>query len=195
MKTAFNIKKKNLSGLTTVELIVAATIMAVVLIVAAEVLISNIKLFNRGSSFIELTSTNKIALDEIVNQIRQSQSVVNSCTQCGTDTTGTNTLILRLWPTGSGADPLGNGNYDYIVYKIDPNDNTKIRKLIYPDASSQRNSSDKIIGTNTSNLEFTYANADPALSSSVKVKIKNTTIVNGASQEIEREAKAVLRNK
>lgn len=191
MKTEF---KRN-SGLTTTELLVATAIMAVIIIVAAGVLIGNVNLFTRGSSLIDITNNNKIALDEIVNEIRQSESVVNSCTPCGADMSNPSTLILRQWPLDNDGNPINNGNFDFIIYKRDPSDNSKIRKIVYPDPTSDRSSSNKIIGSNTSSLTFTYNNSDPSLSTNVLVKIKNNTTSNGVNQEIEREAKAVLRNK
>lgn len=189
------VSKNAKCGFTVVELLIGALILGVIVFVAAGVLVGHLRLFNRGSSLINLTSTNKIALDEMVNETRESQSIVNSCTPCGSDTTGASTLILRLWPLDSNDDPVDNGNYDYIVYKRDSTDNTKIRKIVYADASSNRSSSNKIIGNDTSSLTFTYNNADPSLATNVVVKVKNTAVVNGATQEVEREAKAVLRNK
>lgn len=182
-------------GLTLVELLIAAVIMGVIVLFAGSILVGHLKLFNRGSSLINLTSANKIALDEIVNEVRESQSVVNTCTPCGSDATSASVLILRLWPLDSSDDPVDNGAYDYILYKRDSSDNTKIRKIVYPDASSNRPASNKIIGTDTNSLTFTYNNADPSLATNVTIKVKNTAVVNGANQEVEREAKAVLRNK
>ncbi len=188
--------KKTWHGFTIIELLIGGVLMAIVIFALGNIMITNFKLFLNESSVINITEANKIALDEITNQIRESQSIAATCTPCSPDTTSANILILQLWPLNANGEPFDGGiNYDYIVYKKDSTDSTKLRKIIYPYATSSRPNSNKVLSTNISALTFIYNNATPSQASEVTVKIKNTTNNSGKVQEIERESKAVLRNK
>lgn len=186
---------KNKKGLSLVEMLVAVILLAIVTLVAGDILIAHLRLFTGTSALIDITGTNKIVLDEMVNEVRESVSIVNTCTACGTDTTTSTVLILKIWPLDASSNPYDSGNYDYIVYKRDPADTSKVRKIIYPSASSTRSASNKIISSDISNLNLTYNNVDPAQASDVTIKIKSTVTISNKKQEVEREAKAVLRNK
>ncbi len=183
------------SGFTTVEILIASAIGVVIVLFAINILLAHLRLFAGESALIDITGANKIALDEIVNEVRESQSVVNSCTSCGSDSTGAHVLILKIWPLDASGNPYDPNNYDYIVYKRDSTDNTKIRKIIYAYSSSTRKNSNKIIGTNISGLDFTYGNPDPTQATDITIKVKNTAATNGKTQDVDREAKAVIRNK
>ncbi len=188
--------KKIITGFTLVELLIGSTILAIVILILGKVFISNLKLFLDESSAIAITEANKIALDEVINQIRESQAVAANCTPCGADTSGSNVLILQLWPINTNGELYDGGvNFDYIVYKRDVQDNTLLRKIVYPNAVSTRPASNKILSTNVANLSFAYNNATPSQASEVTVTIKNSTNSSGKIQETERQSKAVLRNK
>lgn len=181
---------------TLIELLISMALLAVVTMVIGYVFIANFKLFRDESSAIAITEINKIALDEITNQIRESQGIAVSCTPCGSDTTNANTLILQIWPLNASGEPFdGSGSFDYIVYKRDTVDNTQMRKIIYPDASSTRTATNDVLATDISILTFTYNNATPSLASEVTIRIKNSKTLAGKVQEVDRETKAVLRNK
>ncbi len=188
--------KKIITGFTLVELLIGSTILAIVILILGKVFISNLKLFLDESSAIAITEANKIALDEVINQIRESQAVAANCTPCGADKSGSNVLILQLWPINTNGELYDGGvNFDYIVYKRDVQDNTLLRKIVYPNAVSTRPASNKILSTNVANLSFAYNNATPSQASEVTVTIKNSTNSSGKIQETERQSKAVLRNK
>lgn len=183
-------------GLTLTELLVVMTLLAIVALVAGSIFIANLKLFRDETSIISITEDNKIALDEITNQIRESQSIAPTCTPCGADATNANTLILQIWPLSASGEPFdGGGNFDYIVYKRDAVDNTKMRKIVYPHPTSTRQSLNKITLSNITTFTFTYNNVTPSLASEVTIKIKNSSNIRGKIQEVDRESKAVLRNK
>ena len=161
----------------------------------ASVYIAHFRLFSNQNTAIDVASQNKLALDEIVNQIRQSQSVVTTCADCAGDTTSATVLVLQLWPQDASDEPLDNGNYDYIVYKRDATDNTKLVRKIVADASSSRTSGTKIIATTISDLQFTYDNANPTQAGEVTTSVTTTATSQGKTQTTTQKAKAVLRNK
>lgn len=188
--------KKGIKGLTLVELLVAAALVAIVAIVLGAIFTTHFKFFTDESSVIGITEENKIVLDEVTNQIRESQSIAATCTPCGTDTTGANVLILQLWPLNAAGEPFDGGtNFDYIVYKRDTTDNTKMLKIVYPHLTSTRQGQNKILSDHIANLSFTFDNPTPSLATEVIIKIKNSITTGSKTQQVELESKAVLRNK
>jgi hypothetical protein len=183
-------------GITIIELLVAIVLLVILMLIAGSIFVTHLKLFRDETNVIAITEENKIALDEITNQIRESQSVVSTCAACGTGTTGSNIIILQIWPLNASGEPEGgNGNFDYIVYKRDAQDTSKITKTVYPHATSTRPPLNKVPSQNVASLTFSYNSATPSLTTEVTIKIKNTITINGKTQDTERESKAVLRNK
>ena len=199
MKTEFKKMKitNRFLGLSLIELIIAFSVVGLVSLLVASVYFAHFRLFNNQNTSIEVSSQNRLALDEITNQIRQSESIVNTCTGCSGDTTSPTVLILRLWPQDSSGEPIdpGSSAYDFIIYKRDPTDNTKFTRKIIADAVSSRTSDNKIIATNTSDLQFSYDNADPTLASQVTITIATTANSGGKTITKTQSASAVLRNK
>lgn len=188
--------KRHKYGFTIVELLISSVLLAVISYILGSIFISNFKLFIDETSVINITEANKTALDEITNQIRESQSIASTCTPCSPYTTSSTVLILQLWPLNSNGEPFDGGvNFDYIEYKRDAVDNTKLRKIIYPHATSTRQSLNKVLSTTVDNLTFTYNNATPSQATEITVTLKNTITNAGKIQDVERETKAVLRNK
>jgi len=187
----------NRPGLSLIELITGIAIFGLVILLAASVYFAHFRIFSNQNTSIEVASQNKLALDEMTNQIREGESVVNICPNCGTDTTGDHVLILRLWPLNASQEPFdpGGSNYDYIIYKQSATDNTKLIKKIIVDPSSSRSSSEKILATDISSLQFSYDNADPAQASEITISL--TTSGNSGSKTLTttQTSKAVLRNK
>lgn len=196
MDFEFNWKLRN--GLTLVELIAGLGIIGFVIVMFASVYLAHTRLFSNQNTSIEVASQNRLAVDEITNQIRESEAVVATCLSCSPETTGANTLIIQLWPLDTNGDPTEptTGN-DYIIYKRDAQDNTKLIKKVLPDTSSSRPSSEKIIASNISSLTFTYEpdNNDPPTATSVNVSITTTGTSNAKTLTTTQSVKAVLRNK
>jgi len=159
-------------GVTLVELIAGLGIIGVIIVMLASLYFAHTRLFSNQNTSIEVASQNRLAVDEITNQIRESEAVVSSCTACSPDSTSQTTLILQLWPLDTNGDPTEpTTGSDYIIYKKGDNDNTKLIKKIVADTSSSRQSSEKIIATNISSLTFTYEpdNNDPPTATAVTV--------------------------
>ena len=189
-------------GLTLVELAVIVGLLGLVAVLTAPIYMTHFSLFSRQNAAIEIASQNRLALDDMVNQIRGTQSIVTTCAnaKCSDDTTGTSTLVLQLWPVnanGEPEEPQGSG-YDYIVYKVDSTKNQLIKKTV-PDSASFRPASTKIIAADVASLQFCYdgncSPADPTLASQVTITITNQTSALNKTQTVVQEAAAVLRNK
>lgn len=187
-------------GFTIVELVTGIAIIGLVSFLVAAVYFAHFKLFSNQNTAIDIASENRLAVDEITNQIRESETIVNTCSACGGDTTGSTILVLRLWPLNASGEPTDPGStnaYDYIIYKLDPTDNTKLLKKTFADATipSSRSSGSKIIAAKLSNLQFTYDNVDPTLAAEVTITITNTAKSSSKTHTYTQSVKAVLRNK
>ena len=185
-------------GLTMPEILIGIGLIGIIALFVASVYFAHFRLFSNQVTIIDVATQNKIALDEMTNEIRESQQVAASC--CGGDTTGANVLVLQLWPLNASGEPQDpSGNYDYIIYKRDPLDNTKLLKKIVPGSGSTRAASSKIIatnlGTNAPDLSFTYDNVDPTQAAEVTASITTTRSNLGKTKTVPQSSKAILRNK
>jgi len=190
---------KSGAGYTLIELLIAFSIIGLVSILVAAVYFAHSRLFSTQNTSIDVASQNRLALDEMTNQIRESQQVATSC--CSpTETTSDQVLVLGLWPLNVSGEPQDPTNgFDYIVYKRDPTDNTKLLKKIVPAAGSTRSQVSKIIATSlateASGLNFTYDNANPSLASELTINLTTSANSGGKTITSTQTTKAVLRNK
>lgn len=179
------------------EFLIAFGILGIVSTMVAAVYLAHFRLFSNQNTAIDVSTQNRLALDEAINQIRQSESVVATCPSCGSDTTGATTLIIRLWPLDSSGEPIdpAGTNYDYIVYKRCTCDSTQLIRITYPYAGSSRKSGTRVVAVNLSDLQFTYDNATPAQAAQVTVTVTTTATTGGKTQTSTESVKADLRNK
>lgn len=188
---------KLLAGLTLLEVLIGLSIVGFIATLVISIYFAHFRLFSNQNTSLDVATQNKIALDEVTNQIRESQSVVTTCPNCGSDTTGSGVLVLRLWPQDASGEPFDPGStiYDYIVYKLDPSDYTRFLKKIVADPASSRKSSEKIIAVNISNLQFTYNSADVTQASEITVTITTSAKSLNKTHTNTQSSKASLRNK
>ena len=186
-------------GLTLIELLIAFSIIGLVSILVAAVYFAHSRLFSTQNTSIDVASQNRLALDEMVNQIREGQAVVATCALCPPDSTSDNTVvILQIWPIDSSGEPFEptGSDYDFIIYKRDASDNTKLVKKIIPGAGSFRQAIEKIIATDISDLTFNYDDdANPSSTSQVMINLTTSANSGGKTITSSQTSKAVLRNK
>ena len=187
-------------GLSLVELQVAIAISAGIALLVGGVYFAYTKLFNEEKVRVHVASQNRIAIDEITNQIRESPGISTNCTICGTQTTSSSTvLILKLWPIDANGEVFEptSGQFDYIVYRLDnPTNGTKLLKEIFPNGiDTSRIASSKILSTDVKTIQFTYDNADLSLASEVTLDLTNEAKSFTRTHSISHTSNAVLRNK
>jgi hypothetical protein len=190
-------------GVSLVELITAIGLVGLVSIMVISIYITHFRLFSNQSQSIDLANENRLALDEIASQIKEAQAIVSTCSDCSGYTTSQTTLVLQIWPLDASGNPTnpGGSNYDYIVYKRDDIQNTKLDKKTYPASISSRKAGSNILASDVSNLTFAYYNPyptvspDPTLASEVTVSLTNTNTNLGKTNTITQSTEAVLRNK
>lgn len=187
-------------GLSLIEILILLGLVGLVSILLAPVYMTHFRLFSNQNASIEVANQNRLALDDMVNQIREAQTIVSTCSNCSGDTTGAGTLVLQVWPVNANGEPFEptESGYDYIVYKVDSTKNQLVKRTI-SDSASFRPESTKIIAADVVNLQFCYdgncSPADPTLASQVTITVTNQARALNKTQTIEQEAKAVLRNK
>ena len=182
-------------GLSLVELMIGLGITSFLILIVASVYFAHTRLFSNQNTSIEVATQNKLGLDEMTNQIREGQQVAATC--CSGETTTATTLVIQLWPLDTSSEPFepADSAYDYIVYKRDATDNTKLIKRIIPDAASNRPASEKILATNISDLQFTYNNPDPTLASEITISLATSATSGSRTFTNTQTSKAMLRNK
>ena len=185
-------KSTRYPGVSLVELLIGMSIVGFIGIFITSLYFSHFKLFSSQNTRIEVASQNKIALEEITNQIRESQGVTASCCSPA-ETTGTDVLVLQIWPLNASGDPTEpTSGYDYIVYK---KVNDTLKKKVVPATGSTRPSSDKIIATKINTLAFTYDNADVSQAAQVTINLMTQDTVNNVTQADTKTSTAVIRNR
>ena len=188
---------KNKNGISILEIIIGMFIFSLISVLAIGIYTSHFKVYSNQNSHIDVASQSKIGIDEIVNQIRQSQSIVNTCSACGSDITSSTVLVLQLWPLDTNGDPKDptTNDYDYIVYKKNPADLTQITRRILPNVASNRQGSTTIIANNVSSLNFAYNNGTPSATSQVTITVITSKLSFGKTQTSTQVKNADLRNK
>jgi hypothetical protein len=184
-------------GISFAEYMIAFAIFAIISMTAAGIYLAHFRLFTNQNTAIDVNTQGKMALDDITNQLRQSETIVATCASCGADTTGTTTLILRLWPIDASLEPIdpAGANYDYILYKRNPGNTSQLIRITYPYATSTRKPGTHVVAINIGNLQFTYDNATPSQAAQVTVTVTTTATAGGKTQTFTDSAKADLRNK
>jgi hypothetical protein len=188
---------KSLKAFTLIEIVTGFALVGLVSILIATLYFAHFRLFSNQNTSIEVSTQNRLAIDEIVNQVRESQSVVDTCTGCSGDTTSSTVLVLRLWRLDSNGEPTEptGSEYDYVIYKRDPSDTTNLIKKTVPDPTSSRQTLTKIIATRVSDLQFAYDNTNPDLITEISVTLTNSSTVNNKVQTTTQSSTAILRNK
>lgn len=195
-----NLKLKIKPGLSLVELQIVIAIFAAISLVVGAAYYTGTRLFNEERETINIASQNRLAVDEITNQVREAVAVVTNCTICGSvANSDATTLILSLWPIDANGDlfePTGD-EYDYLVYRLDssPND-TDLLKEVFPNGiSSNRINTSKILAVDVKTILFEYDDVDPAQAAEVTLTITNETDTFVRTHTISQTSKSKLRNK
>jgi len=192
-------------GISLPELLISISLFGIVSILFVTIVLTNSRIFSDQKTNIHIASQNRIALDEMTNQIRESAEVTNcpypSCNPAISSTLST--LVLKIWPidaSGNPFDPTTTTGPDYIVYKLDdPPNNTRLVKMIFTTAlnnSSRQNSSD-ILASGVTFLLF--YDADPLIPPSIATKEVSITLTTEGSSirktlSFQQTTKANLRN-
>lgn len=191
-----------------VELLIGIAIFSVVAILFVVVVLTNSRLFSDQKTNIHLATQNRLALDEMTNQVRESQSIIADCdsqlSNCPAgEMSNSLQLILATWPLDSDGNPYQDDEicgFDYIVYKRGI-DTTQLIKQIFPDSTSSRQLDDtgKIIASNVIDLSFAYDgdpfHPNPYEATEVTITLENEESSVHKTHNYAQDTKVTLRNK
>lgn len=183
-------------AVTLIELLTSFSIIGVISVLVGAIYVAQFRIFSNQNTAIDVSTQNRLALTDISNHVRQSESIVAGCPSCGSDATSAAILILRLWPLDSAGEPIdpAGTNYDYIEFKKDAT-NTKLHRITYAYSGSTRKSGTRVVATDLSNLTFEYDNGTPSDAGQVTTTISTTITTGTKTQTVTESDKANLRNK
>jgi Tfp pilus assembly protein PilW len=82
----------------------------------------------RTNIYFETNRTARFALDKISRDVKEA---VNIATNWGGNTTGNTALVLKLPSLNSSGEPTNIATqFDYVTYKLDPSDSTKLVRTL-----------------------------------------------------------------
>ena len=185
-------------GLSLIELLIGVAIFGAVSILFVTIVLINSRLFSDQKTSIHIASQNRLALDEITNQIRESAGVVDTCSGCGSSSSGISTLVLAVWPldiNGQPYQPTSMCIFDYIIYTRDTDELEITKEIIVPDqTNSSRKPSAKILASDATNLTFDYDDlGNPANTTEVTISVENVASSIHKTHTVSQDTKASLR--
>lgn len=193
------------SGLTIIELLVAMTISIVVAGVITAIFVNAWRAHISQEDYSELQQKSRQSVDEITNTIKVSSGVLASHTvNSVTYTTSANTLVLKT-PSIDDNNAVLTAT-DYFVFRLDPNNSTKLQRLVFADPSSTRYSLPTSFNLNDrmGTLVFAYYDAsgqitlgsdDVTTTTNVDVIVTSQKISQGRTLSRALDNRVYLRNK
>ncbi len=199
MNTAF----RKISAFSLVELVTSMAIFGLIALMVGSIYLAHFRLFSNQNKIIDVSNENKIALDEITNQIRESKAVVATCPNCAPDDTTdllnqpSSKIVLELWPLNQNGEPFepAGSAFDYVVYKRDAVDNTKLVKKVIPDAASTRRQDEDVLIKEVDLLSFTFNSTIASQVSQVETTITTKGSTTNKTHTVTESTKTILRNK
>ncbi|GEM_PF-2278388 len=198
-----------MKGLSLLELLLAMGITSILILIIGSAYAINLKIVSNQNASISVATQNQLGLDTIVNDIRESTGVSDTCcTVPGPEqSSNASKIVLKIWPldiiTGESVEPPNTTEtlYDHIVYEQDIINKTLVKKIIPCSigCTSKRVLSTKIMASHlslTSPLAFTYSPGTP-YSAATQVTVTLTTTKNNLGKDftVAQSAKALIRNK
>lgn len=180
-------KLKNNFGVTLVELLISVTLLSILLIAFTSAYTMGISVYKKEFKTTVLQNENRILLDRIITDIKQSSSIDPASTDSNlilkTPGIDENNALL----TGAMSQFLN----DTISYERVGN---ILTKTTVPDESSVRVASSKDIATNINSLTFTYF-PDVNSTTEVEVSLQTRDTYAGKNIDVINVSRAKLRNK
>lgn len=147
-------------GFTLVEVIVVIFIFVLMSIAITSLFIGQNSLYQFYTAEVASEGSARRIVNRVTELVRTSESVLSSYDFGGTvHSSGSDTLVLRL-PTVDSSDQILTNTFDYVVYYLDPSDNTKLFEKMEADGQSQRGSVTRLLSESIDNVLFTYDNVD-----------------------------------
>ncbi len=160
----------SIRGFTLIEVTIATAIMAMIVMLLAQMYISGTISSEKEIAKSKLQVEAKSALEGINSNIKLSAKMEPSYTTdtSVTYTSSATTLILDIPAIDSSNTFIYSGSqkaYDHIIYYLDPDNTDNLHKLVFSDNPNSRlysqNNSDQIILNDVQSVSFGYDSAPP----------------------------------
>jgi prepilin-type N-terminal cleavage/methylation domain-containing protein len=197
--------KQNKPGLTIIELLVAMTISVIVAGVVSAIFINAWRAHISQEDYTELQQKSRLSIDEITNTIKVASGVLVSHTANSTTyVTSADTLVLKT--PSIDANNLVLTATDYFIFRIDPNDSTRLQRIVIADPTSARASLPGSYNLNDrmGSLSFTYYDAtgelalgvdDVTATTNINIEITSQKVSHGRTISRSIDNRVYLRNK
>jgi prepilin-type N-terminal cleavage/methylation domain-containing protein len=134
-------------GFTLVEVMFATMIGVMIMGMITVLYVGMNNSMIMGIAAAEVNSNVRVAMDQIVNDVRWSNNLEVSYPVANPGYfTGDDELILKI-PSIDGSGTVVEDTYDYVVYSLD---GTQLKRLVFPNEASSRNTVDRILASNVS---------------------------------------------
>lgn len=151
------------SGLSLIELLVATAVAGFFILILGQVFIDGWKSYQLQETIGQLQGESRKTVDLMADDIRQATRVVLTYTapSAVSYTSSYTQLVIQTPAIDSNQDPIV-AQFDYIVFRRDPNDSTKVQRLVFPAAVSTRTNqpASQTIGKYNHSLTFSYLNSN-----------------------------------
>lgn len=190
--------KKPRSGFTLVEVLVAASITAVVGMLLVAIFTQTGQLFVSQSQKISQGLGLNDAIGEITDDLSNTASISLSYPSPSPLFTTSGTTIIFTVPSIDASGNIIANTFDHFVYTQDPSQPNILRKYIYKNAVSNRQDQNSVLLTDLSSLQFEYLDDNKVATTPVNAKWVNV-IINLSSSGLNPEnstarAQARLKN-
>jgi len=183
------------NGFTLANMLITLSILVILSVLLVSVYFSYNNVLKIYLAKTDLQTANIIALNRITSMIKSASNITETKTvNSNSYTTSANTLILELLSIDSDQDIIPN-TCDYIVYYLDPADNTKLKSSTEAASGSSRVTGDNVVVTNVKNIIFNYNNDQIYNTNRVNITLTLEKVVNNQVLKLVSQSSADLRNK
>lgn len=171
------------SGFTVFEILIGISITAVAGFLITGLLTSSGQVFLDQTTQVNQGLSSSQSRQEIEDSIKYSAGVVAQYPPTGTAqfTTGDQVLVLKV-PAVSANGQVIDSVFDYIVIAKNPSDSKILRKMIFPNGLSHRNSENKVLSTSLKSLGLVYLDGNNNQVSPTQA-VRITYTINLSDQE------------
>lgn len=184
---------KNNKGLTLIELLISVVILGIILITFTSLYVMGLRIYQSEFRNSNLQAENRIVLDRIMKDTKQSSAIDTIYSTYTSNTT--DTLILMTPSIDVNGDFLYDGQGEFITDTIVYHKtNSDLQKITDPDQNSTRVAGTKTLISNVTTFAITYT-PDIATAKSVEVNLVTSDTAGKDTLTVNNRSSTVLRNK
>lgn len=184
-----------LKGFTLIEAIVYLAIASIILVIITQIFISQSQIYDTETSRVDIDLYAKQALNRIVTNSVSALGVVATQAISGdTYTASSSTLILKLPAIDLNQNLISN-KYDYVVFYLEPTDQTKLYLKMDADPSSSRQDAATLLATFVESLNFRYNMPVIAEANKVEISLNLARVTRGQKHTAQSSTAIFFKNK